>query len=186
MRASRADPGGGGGAVQHRQRAVIGDPPLPGDRGQAEIIFLPGEEQTGVIAADRLPGGAADRVAGADEGGGVEFGAKSWPQALRVAPARQVRSTTRRRPEMLKPSAPRSGWRLKASDRAGNDPWVANTASLSSADDDSAMTAPAQENSGPPPTPRFCAARYRAKCGVPAKAVVRAWRFPERNSGPAR
>ena len=52
--------------------AAIADAPALCDGPQAEVEFLPAEEQRLVVAAACVPGGAADGVTGADEGDRIE------------------------------------------------------------------------------------------------------------------
>jgi hypothetical protein len=67
--------------VAHRDVAAVADAAAHVDQPEGEVEFLPGEEQRFVVAAGGLEIGAAQRMAGADEGRGVEFLGRARQQA---------------------------------------------------------------------------------------------------------
>lgn len=87
--------------VDDGERTGMEDRPAERDGAQGKIIFFPGEEQIRVIAAGLRPGGAADGMAGTDEGGCGKVFMGGVFQALRIAPAEfiEMNAVAREDPE---------------------------------------------------------------------------------------
>jgi hypothetical protein len=79
-----------GDLVADHQIAAVADAPEMGDGAQAEVVFLPAEEQVGVVTAGIVPGFAPDGMTGTDEGRGFEGLGGAGDQRGRISPGQHI------------------------------------------------------------------------------------------------